>query len=156
IGLTNQRETTLLWQRSDGRPIAHALVWQDRRTTAFCTARKADEPWLHQKTGLVLDPYFSATKLRWLPDQDPARRAAAQAGQLAFGTIDSFLIWRLTGGKVHATDVSNSSRTLLLNLGSVAWDEELCRYFEVPAAVLPEVRPSAASYGVTSGLGFLP
>jgi glycerol kinase len=156
IGLTNQRETTVVWQRRDGRSIAPALVWQDRRTTDFCGQRKADEPWLHQKTGLVLDPYFSATKLRWLLDQDPARRAAAEAGQLAFGTIDSFLIWRLTGGKLHATDVTNASRTLLLNLNTAAWDDELCRYFKVPAGLLPQIRPSAADYGTTAGLDFLP
>jgi glycerol kinase len=156
IGLTNQRETSVLWERAGGRPIARALVWQDRRTTDYCRQHQADEPWLRERTGLVLDPYFSATKVRWLLDQDPARRAAAAAGKLAFGTIDSFLIWRLTGGRVHATDVSNASRTLLLNLQTAAWDDELCRYFGVPRALLPAVRPSAADFGVTRGVGFLP
>jgi glycerol kinase len=156
IGVTNQRETTLLWDRADGKPVARALVWQDRRTTDFCLERRGDEPWLREKTGLVLDPYFSATKLRWLLQQDPARRAAAAAARLACGTIDSFLIWRLTGGKVHATDATNASRTLLFELKRAAWDDELCRYFDVPPALLPEVRPSAADFGTTAGLGFLP
>jgi len=156
IGVTNQRETTVLWDRAQGTPVARALVWQDRRTTSFCSERRADEPWLREKTGLVLDPYFSATKLRWLLDQDAARRAAAAAGRLACGTVDSFLIWRLTGGRVHATDVTNASRTLLFDLNRAAWDDELCRYFDIPRALLPEVRPSAADFGTTSGLGFLP
>ncbi|HMC66391.1 MAG TPA: glycerol kinase GlpK, partial [Gemmataceae bacterium] len=156
IGLTNQRETSLIWERATGKPVARALVWQDRRTTKFCREHQKDEPWLHEQTGLVLDPYFSATKLRWLLNQDEARRSAAEAGKLACGTIDSFLIWRLTGGRVHATDVSNASRTLLLNLRTAEWDEELCRYFAVPRASLPDVRPSAADFGVTAGLDFLP
>jgi glycerol kinase len=157
IGLTNQRETSVIWERATGRPVARALVWQDRRTTDFCRQHLADEPWLHERTGLVLDPYFSATKIRWLLEQDPAVRARAEAGQLACGTVDSFLIWRLTGGKVHATDMTNASRTLLLNLRTAAWDDELGRYFDVPPALLPEVRPSAADYGATTaGLGFLP
>lgn len=156
IGLTNQRETTVLWNRTDGKPVANALVWQDRRTTDFCRQRQTDEPWLHQKTGLVMDPYFSGTKIRWLLDQDAARRQAAEAGKLAFGTIDTFLIWRLTGGQVHATDVSNASRTLLLNLQTAGWDDELCRYFSIPRALLPEVRPSSSDFGTTKGLDFLP
>jgi glycerol kinase len=156
IGVTNQRETSVIWERATSRPVARALVWQDRRTADFCRERQADESWLYQRTGLVLDPYFSATKLRWLLDQDAAVRRRAEAGELACGTIDSFLIWRLTGGKRHVTDVTNASRTLLLNLHSVAWDDELCRYFAVPRALLPEVRPSAADFGTTSGLGFLP
>jgi glycerol kinase len=156
VGITNQRETAVLWDRSTGNPVARALVWQDRRTTDFCRQRQGDDAWLYERTGLVLDPYFSATKVRWLLDNDPAVRSRAEAGQLAFGTIDSFLIWRLTGGTVHATDVTNASRTLLLNLESAAWDDELCRYFGVPQALLPEVRPSAADYGATAGLGFLP
>jgi glycerol kinase len=156
IGVTNQRETTILWERAQGKPVARAVVWQDRRTTDFCAERRTDEPWLREKTGLVLDPYFSATKLRWLLDHDPDRRTAAAAGRLAWGTVDSFLIWRLTGGRVHATDVTNASRTLLLNLASTAWDDDLCRYFEVPRALLPEVRPSAANFGTTAGLDFLP
>jgi glycerol kinase len=156
IGVSNQRETTAIWERASGKPLARALVWQDRRTTDFCRQRQADEPWLYERTGLVLDPYFSATKLRWLLDQDSRLRAEAEAGRLAGGTIDSFLIGRLTGGQAHATDVSNASRTLLLNLHTAAWDDELCRYFGVPRPLLAEVRPSAAAYGVTNSLGFLP
>jgi glycerol kinase len=156
VGLTNQRETAVLWERATGRPLARALVWQDRRTADFCRQRKADEPWLRERTGLVLDPYFSGTKLRWLLDELDAGRAQAESGRWAAGTVDSFLAWRLTGGRVHATDVSNASRTLLLNLHSAAWDDELCRYFNVPRPLLPEVRPSAADYGVTAGLDFLP
>jgi glycerol kinase len=156
VGLTNQRETTVLWERATGKPVARALVWQDRRTTEFCRQRRADEAWLYERTGLVLDPYFSATKVGWLLDQDPALKARAEGGQLAFGTIDSFLIGRLTGNRVHATDVTNASRTLLLNLRTNAWDDELCRYFGVPQSLLPEVRPSASDFGLTSGLTFLP
>jgi glycerol kinase len=156
IGITNQRETSVIWDRATGKPVRRALVWQDRRTTRFCRERQADEGWLYERTGLVLDPYFSATKLRWLLDQDPTFAHKAAGGALAGGTIDSFLIWRLTGGKVHATDRTNASRTLLLNLHSAAWDEELCRYFGVPQALLPEVRPSAGDFGVTHGLAFLP
>jgi glycerol kinase len=156
IGLTNQRETVVLWDRNTGKPVARAIVWQDRRTSDFCRQHQGDEDWLRQRTGLVLDPYFSATKARWLLDQDPKRRAAAEAGRLAFGTIDSWLLWKLTGGRVHATDMTNASRTLLLNLNTAAWDDELCHYFGVPRVLLPEVRPSAAAFGTTSGLGFLP
>lgn len=156
IGITNQRETSLLWERETGRPVARALVWQDRRTTDFCREHKGDEDWLRERTGLVLDPYFSGTKVRWLLENEPALRPAATAGKLAFGTIDSFLIWRLTGGRVHATDVSNASRTLFLNLASAAWDDELCRYFSIPRNLLPEVKPSAADFGTTQRLSFLP
>jgi glycerol kinase len=156
VGLTNQRETSVLWDRATGAAVARAIVWQDRRTADFCRERRADEPWIAARTGLVLDPYFSATKLRWLLQQDASLKARAEAGQLAWGTVDSFLIWRLTGGRVHATDRTNASRTLLLNLQSAAWDDELCRYFGVPGALLPEVRPSAADYGVTTGLSVLP
>jgi glycerol kinase len=156
IGVTNQRETTLLWDRATAQPIARAIVWQDRRTGDFCRERHTDEPRLYQRTGLVLDPYFSATKIRWLLDQDASVRRRAEEGRLAAGTVDSFLIWRLTGGKTHATDVTNASRTLLLNLHTASWDDELCRYFEVPRVLLPDVRPSAADYGVTAGLSFLP
>ncbi len=156
IGVTNQRETTVLWDRVTGQPVARALVWQDRRTAEFCRQRVADESWLRERTGLVLDPYFSATKVRWLLAQDAALRARAAVGALAFGTIDTFLIWRLTGGRVHATDRTNASRTLLLNLHTGAWDAELCRYFGVAEALLPEVRPSAGDFGVTHGLDFLP
>jgi glycerol kinase len=156
IGITNQRETVVLWERAGGRSVAPAVVWQDRRTADFCRQRHADETWISERTGLVLDPYFSATKIRWLLDQDAQLRARAAAGDLACGTIDSFLIARLTGGRVHATDATNASRTLLLNLHTGAWDDELCRYFDVPTALLPEVRPSAADFGATRGLDFLP
>jgi glycerol kinase len=156
IGVTNQRETTVLWDRATGRPLAHAIVWQDRRTADFCRDHRSDEAWLYERTGLVLDPYFSATKIRWLLDNIVEARQAAEAGKLAAGTIDSFLIWRLTGGKLHATDMSNASRTLLFNLRTAAWDDELCRYFGVPRSLLPHVRPSAGDYGKTSSLAFLP
>jgi glycerol kinase len=156
IGVTNQRETSVLWGRADGAPVGRAIVWQDRRTADFCRQRQGDESWLHQRTGLVLDPYFSATKVRWMLEADASVRTQAESGALAFGTIDSFLIWRLTGGRVFATDRSNASRTLLVRLDTANWDEELCRYFGVPMALLPEIRPSSGDYGVTAGLGFLP
>ncbi len=156
VGITNQRETVVVWDRATGRPVHRAIVWQDRRTTAFCRERAADGAWLTAKTGLVLDPYFSATKLRWLLDHDPGLRARADAGELAGGTVDSFLTWRLTGGAVHATDVTNASRTLLFDIHKLAWDDDLLRYFGVPRALLPGVRPSAADFGVTRGLDFLP
>jgi glycerol kinase len=156
IGLTNQRETSVFWDRKTGRPFGRAVVWQDRRTTDFCRQNKKDEPWLTKLTGLVLDPYFSGTKIRWRLEHEAQLRRLADAGGVAWGTVDSFLIWRLTGGRVHATDVSNASRTLLLNLNTAVWDEELTRYFDVPPAILPEVRPSVADYGCTKDLGFLP
>jgi glycerol kinase len=155
IGLTNQRETTLLWERDTGRPVGRAIVWQDRRTADFCRQRQGDEAWVRERTGLVLDPYFSATKLHWML-QDSEVRRRAEAGQLACGTIDSFLLWRLTAGRLHATDRTNASRTLLFNLHSASWDDELCRYFGVPRALLPEVKASADDYGTTAGLDFLP
>jgi glycerol kinase len=156
VGLTNQRETVVLWERSGGRPVARAPVWQDRRTTDFCRQHAGDEPWVRERTGLVLDPYFSATKLRWLLEQDAGLRARAESGQLAAGTVDSWLVWNLTGGRAHVTDRTNASRTLLLNLRTASWDDDLCRYFGVPRALLPEVLPSAADFGRTQGLGFLP
>jgi len=156
IGITNQRETSVIWDRSDGKPVHRAIVWQDRRTTDFCQQHHKRADWLHTKTGLILDPYFSATKLRWMLENDPSVRHRAENGALAAGTIDTFLIWRLTGGKVHATDVSNASRTLLLDLQRVAWDDELCSFFNVPKTLLPDVRPGAADYGTTQGLDFLP
>ncbi|OWK34595.1 Glycerol kinase [Fimbriiglobus ruber] len=156
IGITNQRETVVVWDRAADRPVHRAIVWQDRRTTDFCRARAADQPWLRGKTGLVLDPYFSATKLRWLFDNRPELKRAAERGDLACGTIDSFLIWRLTGGRVHATDTTNASRTLLFDIHTLQWDDDLLRYFGVPRAVLPEVKPSAADFGTTAGLDFLP
>lgn len=156
IGITNQRETSVLWDRATGKPVAKAIVWQDRRTTDFCREREKDRPWLQEKTGLVLDPYFSATKVRWMLEKDSALRGRAEAGKIAFGTIDSFLLWHLTGGQRHATDSTNASRTLLFNLRELKWDDELCRYFDIPKAILPEVLPSVADFGVTRGLNFLP
>ncbi len=158
IGITNQRETTLLWDRRTGRPIHNAIVWQDRRTAETCNELKAlgKEPWVREKTGLVLDAYFSGTKVRWLLDQVKGARARAENGELCFGTIDSALLWRLTSGEVHATDVTNASRTLLMDLDRRAWDAELCALFGVPRAVLPEIRPSAGVFGRTKGVKGLP
>ena len=157
IGITNQRETTALWRRSTGRPVSRAIVWQDRRTTEACAALKAAgrEPWVRERTGLVLDPYFSATKLGWLLDHARGARRDAEQGKLAFGTIDTFLCWRLTGG-AHVTDVSNASRTLLMDLATRRWDDALLDLFGVPRAVLPEIRSSSEVYGTTRGLPFLP
>jgi glycerol kinase len=158
IGITNQRETTLLWDRADGKPIGNAIVWQDRRTAPFCAELKAagHEARVRERTGLVLDPYFSATKIRWLLDNVDGLRARAASGKLAFGTVDSFLIWRLTGGQVHVTDVTNASRTLLCDLETRRFSDELCELFGVPRAVLPEVRPSAGRLGETRGVPGLP
>ncbi len=153
LGITNQRETTVLWDRSSGRPLHNAIVWQDRRTAPLCAALKEQglEDLIAQKTGLLLDPYFSATKLRWLLDNVEGMRRRAENGELAFGTIDSWLLYRLTGGAVHATDVTNASRTLLLNLQTLQWDEDLLALFGIPHAVLPNVQPSAGSFGMTVG-----
>ncbi len=152
IGITNQRETTVIWNRKTGKPIAHAIVWQDRRTAAFCDALKARDlaGVFQQKTGLVLDAYFSGTKVRWLLNNVEGARAQAEAGELAFGTIDSWLVWNLTGGKQHITDVSNASRTLLYNIHTGDWDDELLDILEVPRSILPEVRSSSEIYGTTT------
>jgi glycerol kinase len=152
IGITNQRETTLLWDRATGEPVYPAIVWQDRRTADACTRLRAEgvEEDVRAKTGLLLDPYFSATKLAWLLDELPVVRARAERGELAFGTVDCFLLWRLTGGRVHATDVTNASRTLLFDIHRGCWDEELCRLFGVPPAVLPEVRGNSELFGTTA------
>ena len=149
IGITNQRETTVVWDRATGKPIANAIVWQDRRTAGFCDELKAHGKavLIQQKTGLVLDAYFSGTKLKWLLDTVPGARQRAENGELAFGTIDAWLIWNLTGGKVHATDPSNASRTLLFNIHTNAWDDELLRLLNIPRAVLPEIRPSSGAFG---------
>ena len=149
VGITNQRETVVLWERSSGRPVSHAIVWQDRRTAELTDRMKREglEAQVRAKTGLVLDPYFSASKLTWLLE-DPGLRRRAEAGELAFGTIDSWLVWNLTGGAVHATDVSNASRTLLFDIHAGRWDDELLALFRVPRAVLPEVRPSVGDFGV--------
>ena len=154
IGLTNQRETTLLWDRRTGRPLHRAIVWQDRRTADFCASLKkqGQEPLFRGKTGLLLDPYFSGTKLRWLLDHVPGARRRAERGELAFGTVDTWLLWQLTGGRVHATDVSNASRTLLLNLRTGDWDDALLKILRIPRAVLPAVRGSSEVYGEVSAL----
>ena len=151
IGITNQRETTVLWDRKSGKPLHNAIVWQDRRTAEQCRALKAagHEPLIARRTGLLLDPYFSATKAQWLLDHIPGARARAERGDLALGTIDSWLIYKLTGGRMHATDVTNASRTLLLDLEHLAWDEEMLRLFAIPRALLPDVRDSAGDFGET-------
>lgn len=149
LGITNQRETTVIWHRATGRPIAPAIVWQDRRTADFCTANASHSEWLSRKTGLLLDPYFSATKIAWLLEHTPGARAQAEAGELAFGTVDSWLLWQLTGGATHATDATNASRTALFNIHTQQWDDELLTFFKVPRALLPEVRDCAADYGST-------
>ncbi len=151
IGITNQRETVVIWNRKTGKPIHRAIVWQDRRTAEACAVlRKAGvEAEVTARTGLLLDPYFSATKVAWLLDRVKGARAKAERCELAFGTIDSFLIWRLTGGKVHATDATNASRTMLFNIHDGAWDDDLLRIFNVPRAILPDVRDCAADYGTT-------
>lgn len=149
VGISNQRETCVIWERTSGRPIHRAIVWQDRRTADVCQKLKDEgcEPDVTAKTGLLLDPYFSATKIAWLLDNVSGARAAAEKGQLAFGTIDSFLIWRLTGGKVHATDATNASRTLLFDIRKGEWDDDLLRLFRVPRSMLPEVRDCSADFG---------
>ncbi len=151
IGITNQRETTVVWDRATGKPIANGIVWQDRRTAGLCDELKAagKAGLIQQKTGLVLDAYFSGTKLKWLLDNVPGARKRAEHGELCFGTIDTWLIWNLTGGKVHATDPSNASRTLLFNIHTNSWDEELLTLLNIPRAVLPEVRPSSGAFGET-------
>ena len=151
IGITNQRETTLVWDRATGECVYNAIVWQDRRTARHCERLRDDgvEPLVAGRTGLRLDPYFSATKLAWILDNVAGVRERAEAGQLAFGTVDTFLLWRLTGGRVHATDATNASRTMLFNIHEQAWDEDLLRLFGVPAALLPEVRDCAAEFGAS-------
>ncbi|TAM12547.1 MAG: glycerol kinase [Nevskiaceae bacterium] len=151
IGITNQRETTVIWDRATGVPIANAIVWQDRRTAAWCrkTHTPEVEQLLQQRTGLLLDPYFSATKIAWLLDHVSGARRRAERGELAFGTIDCWLVWQLTGGRVHATDATNACRTALFNLHTQQWDDDLLALFDIPRALLPEVRDSAADFGVT-------
>jgi glycerol kinase len=149
IGITNQRETTVVWDRKTGEPVYNAIVWQDRRTSEFCAAKKADglEPMVTEKTGLLLDPYFSGTKIAWILDHVDGARARAEAGKLAFGTVDSWIIWHLTAGKAHVTDATNASRTLLYNIGTGQWDDDLLSMLNVPASMLPEVKDSAAAFG---------
>ncbi|MHB8867004.1 MAG: FGGY family carbohydrate kinase, partial [Pirellulaceae bacterium] len=149
IGITNQRETAILWERDSGRPIHHAIVWQSRASAGICQQLRSTgcEPLIREKTGLLLDPYFSGTKIRYLFEMYPSLRGRAERGEVLFGTVDSFLIWRLTGGRHHITDVSNASRTLLFNLHTLDWDDELLQILGVPRAMLPEVRPSSQIYG---------
>lgn len=152
IGITNQRETSVIWNRKNGKPIYNAIVWQDRRGAPLCARLKGEgkEPLVTEKTGLLLDPYFSATKIAWTLDHVDGARAAAEAGDLAFGTIETFLLWRLTEGKVHATDATNASRTMLFNIHTQHWDEELLKLFNIPASILPEVKDNVADFGQTA------
>jgi glycerol kinase len=156
IGITNQRETAVVWERATGKPLCNAIVWQDRRTAAMCDSLKAQglSGLIRDRTGLVIDAYFSATKWKWILENIPGARERAMAGELAFGTVDSWLIWKLTGGEVHVTDVTNASRTMLFNIHSLVWDQELLELFEIPASVLPAVRSSSEIYG-TTGPGIL-
>ncbi len=151
IGITNQRETTLVWDRETGQPLGRAIVWQDRRTSGLCAElkRAGHEAMVSERTGLLLDPYFSGTKLKWLLDAHEGARERARAGRLLFGTVDTWLIWKLTGGAVHATDATNAARTLLYNIREGRWDAEICALLDIPLAMLPEVRDSAADFGLT-------
>src|SRR5215213_5793014 len=156
VGITNQRETVVAWERATSRPVARAVVWQDRRTARLCDELKSRglEDSVRAKTGLVLDPYFSGTKLRWLLDNTEGLRERAERGEVAFGTVESWLVWKLTGGRAHVTVPSNASRTLLYDIGRLAWDEELLALFDVPRAALPEVMPSSFVYGHTEPSAF--
>jgi len=156
IGVTNQRETTILWDRTTGRPVANAIVWQSRVTSGICEQLKAEglELLFRQKTGLVLDAYFSGTKIKYLLDTIPGLRSRAEKGDILFGTVDTFLLWRLSGGRIHVTDPSNASRTLLLSIHTGQWDDELLKILNVPAAMLPEVRSSSEVYGETDATLF--
>lgn len=158
IGITNQRETTVLWERKSGKPVHRAIVWQCRRTADRCAElkRQGHEKLVRDRTGLVIDPYFAGTKIAWLLDHVPNARSQAEAGELAFGTIDSYLAFRLTGGRVHVTDASNASRTLLMNLANLAWDDEMCELLRVPKPVLPSIVGSAELVGKTQGVPGLP
>ncbi len=151
IGITNQRETTIVWNRKTGEPIYNAIVWQCRRTADYCSELKERglSESIKAKTGLLVDPYFSATKVKWILDNVDGARDMAKRGELCFGTVDSWLIWKLTGGKVHATDVSNASRTMLFNINTLSWDKELCELFDIPMSILPEVKESSSIYGYT-------
>ena len=154
IGITNQRETTVVWDKHTGMPIFHAIVWQDRRTAAYCDELKAagHAQMIQSKTGLIIDAYFSATKLKWILDHVEGARAKAEKGELCFGTIDSWLVWKLTNGQVHVTDVSNASRTMLFNIHSLTWDKELLQLFNIPASILPQVKSSSEVYGHTQNI----
>jgi len=158
IGITNQRETVVVWDRKTGKPIYNAIVWQCRRTQEVCEKLKRNnkEKMVTKKTGLVIDPYFSGSKIQWILKNVPGAKEKARKGELAAGTIDTFLLWRLTGGEAHKTDVSNASRTMLMNIHTGWWDDELLKLFEVPEALMPEIAPSSGEFGKTKGLGFLP
>lgn len=151
VGITNQRETTVVWERSSGRPVTNAIVWQDRRTAPLCQRLRQEghDALVAERTGLIIDPYFSGTKIAWILENVPGARAAAQNGDLLFGTVDSWLIWRLTGGRVHVTDATNAARTLLYDIRNNRWDEDLCRLLGVPVSMLPEVKDSADDFGTT-------
>ncbi len=155
MGIANQRETTIVWDAASGRPICNAIVWQDRRTAAFCDSLKEKglTDMIRSRTGLIVDAYFSATKIRWILDNVPGAKAKAAAGRLRFGTVDSWLVWNLTSGRVHATDVTNASRTMLFNINTLTWDEELLGLFGIPLSMMPEVRDSAAAFGEATILG---
>ncbi|HEX4849586.1 MAG TPA: glycerol kinase GlpK, partial [Puia sp.] len=154
IGITNQRETTVVWDRKTGKPLNHAIVWQDRRTAAYCDQLRKENKAkiIQEKTGLILDAYFSATKLKWILDKVEGARKKAEKGELAFGTIDSWLVWKLSGGKLHVTDISNASRTMLLNIHTGSWDKELLKIFDIPESVLPRVAASSEIYGETASV----
>ena len=156
IGITNQRETTIVWDRKTGDPVYNAIVWQDRRTSEYCDNLKNEGllPYIRHKTGLVVDAYFSATKIKWILDTVPGARAKAEKGELAFGTVDTWLIWQLTRGEVHATDVSNASRTMLFNIHTLQWDDDLLKLFNIPMSILPDVRESSVVYGYTTSTLF--
>lgn len=151
IGITNQRETTIVWDRETEEPVYNAIVWQDRRTSEYCDSLKSEgkTEWIREKTGLIIDAYFSATKIKWILDNVPGARERAEKGKLMFGTVDTWLIWRLTRGEVHVTDPSNASRTMLFNIRTLQWDEELLKLFDIPASMMPEVRSSSEVYGAT-------
>lgn len=153
IGITNQRETTVVWDRATGKPLYNAIVWQDRRTAELCQSLKKHEAEVQAKTGLLLDPYFSGTKVKWILDNVPGAREKAKKGELAFGTIDCFLLWRLTGGKVHATDITNASRTLIYNIVKQDWDDDLLALLDIPRSMLPEVKDNSCLFGTTGILG---
>src|SRR5687767_13579497 len=149
LGITNQRETTIVWDRKTGDPVYNAIVWQDKRTASICEALKSKglEGYVKQNTGLVIDSYFSGTKIKWILDNVPGVRSRAEKGELAFGTVDTWLIWNMTGGKVHATDYTNASRTMLFNIRELKWDQKLLQELQVPESLLPEVKPSSHHFG---------
>ncbi|MPN50520.1 Glycerol kinase [bioreactor metagenome] len=154
VGITNQRETTVVWDRNTGKPVCNAVVWQCRRSAPDCESLKAEGfgPYISDKTGLVIDAYFSATKIKWILDNIPGARRKAQQGELLFGTVDSWLIWNLSGGRAHVTDYTNASRTMLFDIDTLSWDCDLCRMFGIPEAMLPECLPSSHIYGTVASI----